>query len=230
MEVMVTFTDGHESSGEVIPWRVLVIKGSLSKPMRKRVDAKGRVMDENETKDTRIDVSSTSVSPQKPGKNRGYDEAHEENQLEIMPVLPPHYLVLAQIADVRHTRPTARLQEHPSYMRVPETLMGVVRVEVGVGIAMVCPVTSRPPLDRAFDSTGSRKGKIILQRNRCIVRPMCPKPVVPCGDAEPSDEIPKNGKNEGLPSKRGQKRANGANNGGKTENGNVEPIQIVAPV
>lgn len=123
------------------------------------------MMYKNKTKNTRIYISSTSIVPAEPGNNCRYDETHEENQLDVMLVLPPHDGALAQIADVRHTGPTARLQKHPTYMRVPETLMGIVRVEVGVGIAMVRPVTSGPPFNRAFHSSGSSKGEVVLQRN-----------------------------------------------------------------
>jgi hypothetical protein len=80
-------------------------------------------------------------------------------------VLPPDYGVLAQIADVGHTKLMTRLQKHPTNMREPETLVGVVRVEVSVGISVVRPVTSGPPLDGTFHSTGSRKSEIILQRH-----------------------------------------------------------------
>lgn len=123
------------------------------------------MMYENKTKDARIYISSKSIIPEKPGDNCRYDETDEENQLDVMLVLPPHDGALAQIADVRHTRLTARLQKHPTYMRVPETLMGIVRVEVSVGIAMVRPVTSGPPLNGAFHSSGTSECEIILQRN-----------------------------------------------------------------
>lgn len=39
MEVMVTFTNGNESSNEVITRRVLVIERSVAEPMRKGIDA-----------------------------------------------------------------------------------------------------------------------------------------------------------------------------------------------
>jgi hypothetical protein len=43
VKVMVTFTDGYEGSGKVVPWCMLVIKGSLSKPVSERIDAESRL-------------------------------------------------------------------------------------------------------------------------------------------------------------------------------------------
>lgn len=104
-------------------------------------------MNKNKTKDTRINIATTSISPQEPWNNRRQDEAREGNQLDVMLVLPPYDGILAQIADVRYTGLTTRLQNHPADMGVPKALVGVVRVEVGVGVPVMCPVTPGPPLD-----------------------------------------------------------------------------------
>jgi hypothetical protein len=65
-------------------------------------------------------------------------------------LLPAHDLVLGEVADVRATRLAARLEEHPADVGVPEPLLCVVWVEFGVGVAMMCTVATRPPLDWAL--------------------------------------------------------------------------------
>lgn len=59
---------------------------------------------------------------------------------------------------------------------------------------------------------------------------MCPKTVVPCGDAETGDKIPKNGENEGLPPERSHVCTNETDEWGKAEDSDIEKIQFVAPV
>jgi hypothetical protein len=39
VEIVITFTDGHECSSEVVAWCMLVIKWCFAEPVRKRVDA-----------------------------------------------------------------------------------------------------------------------------------------------------------------------------------------------
>jgi len=65
-------------------------------------------------------------------------------------------------------------------VRVEEALVGVVGVEVGVGVAMVGAVAARPPLDRALDGAGAKDGKEVLERGRSVVRAVGPEPVVTC--------------------------------------------------
>lgn len=43
MEVVITFANGNESSGEMIAGCMLVIEGSLAKPVSQRVDAESRL-------------------------------------------------------------------------------------------------------------------------------------------------------------------------------------------
>jgi hypothetical protein len=43
MEVMIPFTDGHESSDEMVARGMLVVERRFSKPVRERVDAKCRL-------------------------------------------------------------------------------------------------------------------------------------------------------------------------------------------
>ena len=70
-------------------------------------------------------------------------------------VLPPHNGFPAQVTNVGDTGLAAGLDEHPADMRPPETEVRIVRVESGVGVAVMCAVATSPPLDRAFDGAGA---------------------------------------------------------------------------
>src|SRR6266542_4923259 len=105
------------------------------------------MMDEDQTKDSSIDISTTSVAPEQPRDDGRNEETHERNKFEVMPVLPPDDGILAQIAHICHTGLTTRLQNHPTNVRVPETLMRIIGVELSVRVSMVGSVSSCPPLD-----------------------------------------------------------------------------------
>jgi len=54
-------------------------------------------------------------------------------------------------------------------MSPPETFMGRVRVELGVGVSVMSPMTSRPPLDGSLDGTCTSHGESELERGRGVV-------------------------------------------------------------
>ena len=113
------------------------------------------MVDKAQPKDTSIHVSTSGVVPKVP-RNDGRDgERGKEDEVNIPLVLPANDRVLAEVANVGNTRLSAGLHQHPADVGVEETLMGVVRVEVGVGVTMVCTVATRPPLDRTLDGTCS---------------------------------------------------------------------------
>ena len=97
-------------------------------------------------------------------------------------VLPPYNLVLAQITNVGNAGFTTGLENHPTEMGEPEALVGVVRVQVGVGVTVVGTVTPGPPLDRAFDSSSTGHGQSVLERLRGVVRPVSPQTMVTGGN------------------------------------------------
>lgn len=147
-----------------------------------------------------------------------------------MPVLPPDDRVLAQVANVGNTGPAAGLDQHPADMGVEETLVCIVRVEVGVGVAMVGAVTTAPPLDGALHSAGTCHGEKILEGERRVIRPVGPKSVVARGDTQSGHEIVEHGEEEGLPAKRREHGANEADDGGGGEDDDAQPVQLIAEV
>jgi hypothetical protein len=61
--------------------------------------------------------------------------------------------------------------------------MGTVRVEIGVGVAMVRPMAAGPPFDGALDGAGAGEGEKVLERLGSIVRAVRPETMVASGYA-----------------------------------------------
>lgn len=203
MEVVVTFTHGDESSDEVITRSVLVIEGSFTEVVSERVDAEGRLerhrnesakcsrqvdegrcivapprkthmVDESRAHSTSIEESALEVSPKQTRNESRDDVAHEDQEPDVVVVLPSDNLVLAQVANVGDTRLATGLDEHPTHVRPPESLVSRVRVEVGVGVAMVSTMTARPPLDGTLDGACTSQSQPNLERLGGVVRAMSP--------------------------------------------------------
>lgn len=67
MEVVVTFTESDKSSDDVVTRRVAVVKWLVTKPVSQRVDAKGCLLDEEDSKNSSIDESTPPISPAEAG-------------------------------------------------------------------------------------------------------------------------------------------------------------------
>ena len=154
----------------------------LSNEPRAYIDGDTYVMDKAETGSTREHISTHKVAPTEATNKSREDEAAGKNESAVPAVLPPDDLVLAQVADVSDTRAAARLNQHPANVGPPKAEMGIVRVESGVGVAVVCAVATRPPLDRALDGTRAGDREEILEGLRGVVRAVGPEPVVARGD------------------------------------------------
>jgi hypothetical protein len=100
------------------------------------------VVDEAQPQNTSIYVSTLSVSPQYPWNNGWNDETHEENEQNVMLVLPANDGVLRKVANIRDSWLPSGLNHHPTDMGVEKTAMSIVRVKVGVGVTVVSSMTS----------------------------------------------------------------------------------------
>ena len=140
-------------------------------------------MYEAKTSSTGVDIAAPEVTPAKPADNGREDETAGDNEGAVPAVLPPHDLILAEIADVRNTRLATRLDKHPTDVGEEEALVRVVRVQGRVGIAVVRAVTAGPPFDRTLDRTSTSNRKEVLEGLRGVVRTVGPEAVVACGNA-----------------------------------------------
>jgi hypothetical protein len=174
VEVVVTFTDGDKSGDQVVARTVLVIEGGLSEIMSQGVNSERRVVDEAQTKETSVDVSTFPVSPSKAGNESGEHVGHEQENWEIVIVLPFNDGVFPQVTDVCNTSFPPWFNEHPAKVGKEEAFVGVVGIKVGVGVTMVGTVLCAPPFNRTLNGTGTGESEEVLKGHRCIVSTMRP--------------------------------------------------------
>lgn len=120
------------------------------------------MVDKAQTSSTSIEEATLPVTPEC-SNTGGQEEAKEEDKVDIPPVLPLHDFALAQVADISNTGTVAGLDKHPPNVREKEALVRIVRIEVCVGIAVMCTVTTGPPFDGTLNSTGSCSRKEVLK-------------------------------------------------------------------
>ena len=140
-------------------------------------------MNKAKPQNSSIHVATCGIVPEEPGNDSRNNEAHQKNELDIMAMLPLDNIVLREVADVRNTWSPAGFDEHPAHVRPPETFVGIVRVQVGISVAVVRTVASRPPLDGALNGTCSGQSKEVLKWLRRVVGPVRPQAVVASRDA-----------------------------------------------
>lgn len=199
VEVVVALTKSDKSSDDVITRRVAVVKGLVAEPVSQRVDAEGGLLDEEDAEDTSVDESTEPVAPAETSDERREDKAHEEDDLEVVAVLPDDDLVLIQVGDVGTANTLGvLLHDHPAKVRVHETLADGVRVLGGVGISVVSTMVTRPPSDGALDSTTANGSKEDLQRQGGAVALVSPETMVASRDAETSPVVVDDGPDGGL--------------------------------
>ncbi len=158
VEVMVALADGAERGDEMVARSMLVVERLVPEPVGERVDAKGGVVNEDESRCAGEEKTSLPVAPAETSDKRREDKAHGEQKCNVILVLPSDNLVPREVGNVGDTDLASRLDNHPSYMGPPEALMRGVWVEFGVGISMVRSVTSRPPLDRTLHRSSASDG------------------------------------------------------------------------
>ena len=119
-------------------------------------------MDKQQTCSASKEETSSPVAPEDSCNCCWNDKAHEYDQLEIPSVLPLNSRISGQVRDISDTRFSARLNQHPADVRPKEALVCVIRIKFGIGVAMVSTMSSRPPTDGSFDSTGTSQSKSVL--------------------------------------------------------------------
>ena len=121
--------------------RISIIEWLVAEPVGEAVYAKCGLLHEENAKDASIDEATEPVIPAKACHNRGQNESHENNNFQVMAMLPNDNRVFVQISNVRTTDPLRVLfHNHPSKMAIQQTLANRVGVLVGVGVSMMGPV------------------------------------------------------------------------------------------
>lgn len=170
VEVVVPLSERDQSGDDVVPGRVAVIEWLVAEPVGEGVDAEGGLLDEEDAEDTSVDEAAEPVTPAETRDEAREDEAHEEDALEVVAVLPDHDGVVVQVGDVG-TADTlgVLLHDHPSEVGVEQALSDGVGVLVGIGVAVVGTMVARPPARGALDGTRTDGGQEDSQRKRCGV-------------------------------------------------------------
>ena len=102
--------------------RVAVVKWLVTEPVSQAVDAEGGLLDEEDSEDASIDKATHPVTPAESGDEHGKSETHEENDLQVVSMLPDNNWILVEIADIGAANTLwVLLHDHPSDVRVEET-------------------------------------------------------------------------------------------------------------
>lgn len=175
VEVMVTLAEGDQCSDDVITRAVAVVKGLLTEPVGKRVDAEGGLLDDEDTEDSSVDEATPPITPAEAGDQSRESQSHEENDLDEVGVLEDNDGVLVKISDVGTAGTLGvLLDDHPAEMAVKQALPDGVGILLGVGISVVSAVTLGPPTSGTLHGTGTNGSEVNTEREAGFVAAMRP--------------------------------------------------------
>jgi len=97
-------------------------------------------MHETQPQHARIHVPTLGISPPNPQNNSGHDECHQQDEPQVIPVLPPNNGVLIEITNIGDPRFSAGLDDHPADVGPEEP--GVGRCRGRVWYQCICGVRS----------------------------------------------------------------------------------------
>jgi hypothetical protein len=179
VEVVVALSEGDQCSDNVIARGVAVVEGLVAEPVGQRVDAEGGLLDEEDAQDAGVDEAALPVAPAEASDEAGEDQAHEDDGLDVVAVLPDDDGVVVQVRDVGTADALGvLLHDHPAEVRVEQALPDGVGVLVGVGVAVVGTMVSRPPADGALDGATAHSCQEQLEGSGRRVRAVSPQPVI----------------------------------------------------
>jgi hypothetical protein len=175
VEIVVSLSESNESSDNMITRGVSVIERLVTEPMGKGVDTEGGLLNDEDSENTSVDEASHPISPSETSNQAREDHSHEDNSLDVVSVLPDDNWIIVQIGDVGTANSLwVLLHDHPSNVRVEETLSDRVWILVGIGVSVVGSVISGPPSDRTLDSSTTDGSEEDLEREGSRVGGVCP--------------------------------------------------------
>lgn len=231
VEVVVALTESNESGDDVIPGRVAVVEGLVTEPVSKRVDAEGGLLDEEDAENARVDESTLPVTPAQASDNAGEANRHKEDDWDVVLVLEDDDGILVQVGNVGAANALGvLLHDHPSQVRVEETLANRVGVLLSVGVPVVGTVAARPPPNRTLDSSGTSGSEEDLERSARRVRAVGPETMVSGSDSETTVEVVGEGPDDRLELERSREGVDEAHQRNEEDEGDVEPVNVLVPV
>lgn len=176
------------------------------------------MVNKDQSSGTGKEETTSPVTPSKTSDSRGEEQTHDEDQTEVVSVLPSNDRIPRQVRNIGRSNSRSRLEDHPSDVGPPESLVRRIRVKLGVSVSVVSTVTSGPPLDGPLDSTSASGRETVLERGRSVVRSVRPQSVVARGDTETGNEVVDDGPDRCFPAEvgregtvDGQRRCDGQN-------------------
>lgn len=115
-------------------------------------------------------------------------------------------------------------------MRVKQSAANVVRITIGVGVAVVNAVASRPPANRALDGAATKGSKKNLKRQASGVGAMGPETVITTGDGDTGHVIVKEGPEGSFAAERSEHGPGTADNRDNDNQRHIEPVDVLVPV
>jgi len=231
VEVVVALSEGDERRDDVVAGRVAVVEGLVTEPVSERVDAEGGLLDEEDTQDAGIDEAAEPVAPSEAGNDSGEDDTHEDDDPEVVLVLPDDDGIAVQVRDVGASDLLGvLLHHHPADVRVHKTLADRVRVLLGVGVSVVGAVVPGPPADGALDGTPSDGGQVDLEGERSRVRRVGPETMVARRDAETGVVVVDDRPDQGGPGQWGVVGTPEAEHRDDDDQVAVEKVEVLPPV
>jgi hypothetical protein len=231
VEVVVALTKSDESSDDVVARAVAVIEWLVTEPVSKGVDAEGGLLDEEDAENAGVDKASEPVTPAETCDKSREDKTHEEDDLEVVLVLPDNNGVVVEVRDVGAANALGvLLHEHPAEVRVEKTLADAVGVLVGVGVAVVSAVVAGPPSDGALDGAAADSSQEDLERNGGGVGSVSPQAMVAGSDTETSGEVEGDRPDGGLQVERSPVGGDETAHGDADDENDIEPVHVLVPV
>ena len=121
------------------------------------------VVNKAKTSCTGVEESTGPVTPTQSSNGHRDEQTESDDEVDVPSVLPPYNGVLAQVTNVGNANLVSWLEDHPAHMCPEETTVCVVRVELGIGVAVVSTVTPGPPFDRTFHGTSAGHREEVFQ-------------------------------------------------------------------
>ena len=146
--VVVSLPKSDKGGEDVVSRGMSVVKGLVTEPVGKGVDAEGCVVDKDETADSGVVEPTSPIAPEQTGNSSGDEEAHDDDNDAVVLVLHTDKDVGVEIGDIGTSDPfRVLLEEHPSKMSIHQTLSDGVGVLFRIGVPMVSAMVSGPPPD-----------------------------------------------------------------------------------
>lgn len=115
VEVVVSLTERDDGGDDVVTRGVAVVKRLVTQPVGKRVDAEGGLLDEANSENAAIYVTTEPVTPHESAEDGREDETHADDALDEVAVLPDYDGVLVEIGDIGAAGTLGiLLEDHPA--------------------------------------------------------------------------------------------------------------------